>query len=94
MSFPCTKCGLCCRNLNDAYSDLNRGDGICMYLDTENELCSIYNKRPLKCRIDDSYKQVYYNTIDKESYYQLNAKACNNMQSKFNIDEKFKVIIK
>lgn len=50
MMFLCDKCGLCCRNLNlsEIYADLDRGDGTCKYL--QGNLCSIYEKRPLKCR--------------------------------------------
>ena len=33
--YKCDKCGRCCRNLNfnDLYNYLNRGDGVCIYLD-------------------------------------------------------------
>ena len=54
--FRCNKCGECCRNLQgiSIYADLDRGDGICKYL--KGNLCSIYNERPLLCRIDDCYE--------------------------------------
>ena len=53
--FKCDKCGECCRHLNesDLYIELDRGDGVCKYLD--GNLCSIYENRPLHCRIDESY---------------------------------------
>ena len=59
MMFPCDKCGECCRNLNlsKVYSELDRGDGVCRYLD--GNLCSIYQNRPVLCRIDESYEIFY-----------------------------------
>jgi Fe-S-cluster containining protein len=52
----CTKCGACCRIVGVAVPELDRGDGACRHL-TEENLCGIYEKRPLLCRrlidIDD-----------------------------------------
>lgn len=76
MMFNCDKCGECCRNLNKSnlYSQLDRGDGICVYLN--GNLCSIYENRPLICRVDESYN-VYFKTImSLKEYYKLNYKAC------------------
>lgn len=41
--YKCNKCGKCCKSLNlsKLYDDLNRGDGVCIYLDEENNLCKI-----------------------------------------------------
>ena len=35
--FHCDKCGICCRSLRRSplYSGLDRGDGVCRYLDGE-----------------------------------------------------------
>lgn len=78
--FTCDKCGECCRHLNrsELYKDLDRGDGICIYL--EGDLCSIYDERPLLCRIDESYKVFFSSLYTKEEYYRLNKKACDNMK--------------
>lgn len=83
--FPCDKCGECCKNLrySNLYSDLDRGDGICKYL--ENNLCLIYNERPILCRIDEGYELVK-EKMTLEEYYQLNEKACVFL--KFNKGEK------
>lgn len=53
--FECDKCGECCRNLNKSslYDELHDGDGICKYL--KGNICSIYDKRPILCRVDESY---------------------------------------
>lgn len=39
--FVCDKCGCCCRNLDksEIYSELDRGDGSCKYLE---EICAQY----------------------------------------------------
>ncbi len=80
-NFPCTKCGLCCRNLNKSniYDDLNSGDGTCIYLDTNTNLCTIYNTRPLKCNIIASYT-FFKDTMSLKDYIKLNVKACNKLK--------------
>ena len=74
--FECDKCGECCRNLglSDLYSDLNDGSGVCKYL--KGNLCSIYEKRPLKCRIDESYEVFFAEKMTLEEYYEENYKMC------------------
>lgn len=74
--FNCDQCGECCRNLHLSrnYADLDRGDGVCRYL--EDNLCTIYLERPLKCRVDDSYEKRFKSLMTKEEYYQLSYEAC------------------
>jgi len=74
--FQCDKCGACCRSLNNSslYDDLNRGDGVCKYL--EGNLCSIYPIRPLKCRVDEGYDIYFAHKMSKEEYYRENYRAC------------------
>lgn len=81
MSFPCTKCGKCCRHLhlNALYRDLDRGDGVCRYLD--GNLCSIYSIRPLKCRVDDAYEKYFQHQMTLEEYYNLNKKMCKQLNN-------------
>lgn len=80
--FSCDKCGQCCRNLNmsEQYSDLDRGDGTCRYL--VGNICSIYEKRPLKCRIDDFYNVYLKEKLSIEEYYKLNYEACKILKQK------------
>jgi uncharacterized protein len=78
-SFPCTSCGLCCRHIS-AIKELqafNRGDGVCQFL--INNKCSIYDKRPLICRIDEMY-EIAFSHLDKLEFYNLNYKACLELQ--------------
>ena len=77
--FKCNKCGICCRNLDksDLYKQLDRGDGVCKYLN--KNLCSIYQERPLICRIDESYEAYFSEVYSKEEYYKLNYEACQKL---------------
>lgn len=74
--FMCDKCGKCCRNLDKSpiYEELHDGNGICKYLD--GNLCSIYENRPLLCRVDESYNKFFKNTMTLEKYYKINYKFC------------------
>lgn len=74
--FMCDKCGECCRNLDKSpvYSELDSGNGVCKYLD--GNLCSVYENRPLLCRIDESYEAFFKNVISINEYYRLNNESC------------------
>lgn len=78
--FECQKCGICCRNLkgHELYRDLNRGDGVCKYL--EGNLCSIYDNRPDICKVDYCYEKYFSDLYTKDEYYKLNYEACRTMQ--------------
>lgn len=53
-------CGLKCRlvTLYPQYKHLDRGDGICVHLDTETNLCEIYDIRPTQCKREDTYDDM------------------------------------
>jgi Fe-S-cluster containining protein len=60
MSFECSRCGACCRDVSSlpdpgAY---DRGDGVCRHLTPEN-LCEIYASRPQVCRVDATRPAVF-----------------------------------
>lgn len=78
--FQCDQCGICCRNLNKSpiYQELDSGNGVCKYL--EGNLCRIYDNRPLLCRVDESYKVYFKETMTKEEYYKLNYEACKKLK--------------
>lgn len=82
--FNCDKCGECCKNLNNSkiYSDLNRGDGVCIHYDELTHLCNIYDDRPLICRIDDMFDYCFQNEMTKEEYYRLNYESCKILKEK------------
>lgn len=79
--FECNKCGKCCRNLSKSqiYSDLDRGDGVCRFYNEKTHLCNIYEHRPIKCRIKESYvffKEIY----TYEEYLSLNSEGCKRIK--------------
>lgn len=78
--FKCDRCGCCCRNLdkNNIYASLNRGDGTCIYLKGKD--CSIYENRPLLCRVDECYDLYFSNVMTKEEYYRVNKKMCEELR--------------
>lgn len=80
--FPCKQCGACCRNLqlSSLYSELDRGDGTCKYLN--GNLCSRYDTRPLLCRVDDCYTLFFKDVMSIEQYYERNLSMCKALQKK------------
>jgi len=63
---------------SELYLDLDRGDGICKYL--EGNLCLIYEERPLLCRVDDCYELFFKDSISVEEYYKLNMDVCKKLK--------------
>jgi hypothetical protein len=65
-AFECSKCGACCRKIN------------CSYI-TDDNLCSIYETRPLMCNIEKGH-QVFFPHMTKEHYYSENKRMCIVLQ--------------
>jgi hypothetical protein len=78
--FKCGKCGACCRNLDksEIYAELDRGDGTCMFL--SGTLCSIYERRPLICRVDECYEKYFKEIMTVEDYYAINKEVCKSLK--------------
>ena len=78
--FECDMCGECCRNLDlsPVYAELHNGDGICKYL--KGNICSIYDNRPLLCRVDESYDVYFSRMMDREEFYLENKKVCKQLK--------------
>lgn len=81
--FNCERCGACCRNIDKSihFAALDKGDGVCLYLDEESNLCSIYENRPLLCNVDLAYKSYFQNFMSLEDYYAKNYKACELLKN-------------
>lgn len=79
--FECDKCGECCRNLKgvSVYADLDRGDGTCKYL--KGNLCTIYNERPLFCRVDECYDLFFKKKYTRNEFYLLNYEICDKLKT-------------
>lgn len=80
--FVCNQCGECCRHLDQSrlYVELDRGDGVCRYL--KGNICSVYQNRPLLCRVDECYEVFFKNQYSYEEYKELNYEACNLLKRK------------
>lgn len=99
--FPCTGCGCCCKRVNKGVEFIRQMTddpifdfpyqwdeaGRCEKLTEENK-CSIYEERPLVCKIDELMNVT---GINQERYYKLTANACNKMQLEDNIDISLRV---
>lgn len=81
--FVCTKCGLCCRNIDKIpeLSKFHTGDGVCIYLSDEN-LCNIYETRPDICNVERMYELRYKTTMTKMEYEKRNMEGCSFLRSK------------
>lgn len=83
--FRCDRCGYCCQSLAgvELYKDLDRGDGTCLYFDEVTKLCSVYEDRPLLCRVDESYEVWFFESMSREEYEQINYAACQELKARF-----------
>ncbi|GAA8811036.1 YkgJ family cysteine cluster protein [Helicobacter pylori] len=90
--FPCTSCGLCCKNITGIIEliEFDAGNGVCKFLDLKT--CKIYESCPLICRVDEVHKKLYPNIPLKE-FYAKNAEVCNALQEANHMDISFRVII-
>ena len=93
--FPCSACGLCCQHIGtvEELKAYDRGNGVCKYYDVSSRQCSIYEERPLICRIDEMYSIQYSKTFTKEDFYRENAKVCNFLQERYKIDKSYRIHI-
>ncbi|MBS9783563.1 MAG: YkgJ family cysteine cluster protein [Pasteurella sp.] len=80
--FPCTACGQCCKNVHksDEANYLNRGDGTCRYFDEDTLLCTIYENRPLVCRVEDYYNKYLTHLYDWDGFVKMNLEVCEQLQ--------------
>lgn len=85
-AFPCTRCGACCRNLGKSplFTRLDRGDGICRHLNTNTNLCRIYEKRPKICRVTDMF-DAFAEQLTWTDYVALNLQACHELRALGNV---------
>jgi hypothetical protein len=99
MSFPCTGCGCCCKVIDWAdkiivkddpthpyYFPYTHKEGVCEKLGEDNR-CTIYETRPLICKIEDSCD---YFGHDKTEYYNVNIEGCHHLIDKFKLGDEWK----
>lgn len=82
--FLCTKCGLCCRNIDKIpeLKEYDVGDGVCVHL-TEGNLCDIYDTRPDICNVERMFEIKYKDIISREEYEHLNEEGCKLLQAEY-----------
>ena len=70
----------------------DRGDGACVYLD-ENNLCSIYDTRPLICRVKEFGENIKKKNpkFSMKEFYKLNTRACHQLIDEQGLDDKYKI---
>lgn len=80
--FDCDMCGECCRNIggNELLAELDSGNGVCKYLNGNK--CSIYQERPMLCRVDDFYDMYLSDKMSRDDYYRQNHKACEILKNR------------
>lgn len=59
---------------------LARPDGVCRYLDDQTNLCTIYDRRPIFCRVDEGYEVYFKDKMSREVYYRKNLDMCRMMR--------------
>ncbi|MBQ9480439.1 MAG: YkgJ family cysteine cluster protein [Selenomonadaceae bacterium] len=76
--FDCERCGRCCRRVGRTAlgEDMALLDGSCRYLDKATNLCTIYERRPLICRVDDFYDAYMSKAMTREEFYRRNKNVC------------------
>lgn len=81
--FPCDACGLCCRRVSESVETafLDRSDGVCRHFDEQTHLCTIYDERPLVCRVEEYYQANLSSVVTWYAFIDLNVKICNELQS-------------
>ena len=79
--FKCDQCGKCCEKVgkSDIYSFLADASGKCKYLNGNK--CSIYDSRPLICRVDEMYEHYYKDSMTRDEFYELNHMLCNVLKN-------------
>ena len=81
MRFFCDRCGLCCKHI-DQIPELKKfdsGNGRCENLTDEN-LCAIYEKRPIICNVSKMFELVYSSWMTEEDYWKLNFEGCKKLK--------------
>ena len=81
MPLDCSKCdAVCCRHVKSDI--LDRGDGVCKWLDQQQGICRIYDDRPTICNVDKYYEEHNLQRImSKEEWYDIQHECCEKLRS-------------
>ena len=85
MMFECERCGCCCRRVGEVFfaKSMALSDGCCKYFDKKTNLCTIYEERPIFCRVDEYYEKFLSDKITREEFYRQNKEICRQFQKNF-----------
>lgn len=91
--FPCIECGLCCGHAKEIEHLKNwvNETGRCKYLKNDN-LCKIYDKRPLLCNVEESYSKIFYKIMSKKDFYIVNLQICIELNQKFGTKDNCEIL--
>jgi hypothetical protein len=103
MSYPCTKCGCCCKQMDKVVEGLITlnaefgtyfkfpykydTSGRCEKLTADNR-CSVYENRPTVCRID---RMIAILELDPVRTYRKTIKACNKLMEEQGVPVSFRI---
>lgn len=95
MTFPCTQCGLCCKQMDKVLSNPTPFDwmqelvddfpyqalsnGHCEML--HNNQCMVYEDRPLLCNLERTVDELDIG-FTKDQWFALNERGCEILQDK------------
>lgn len=73
----------CCKRVNllSETAMMDRGDGVCRYLDEVSGNCLVYESRPDICRVDRQYEMHFQRKMTWDVFVQVNEAACRKLQS-------------
>ena len=76
-AFACTRCGLCCHHAGDVsdFPEPVDADGVCARYDRTARLCTIYEHRPLVCRVADLRPEG----VTEVDWFAANEAACRRL---------------
>jgi len=83
VTFTCDRCGLCCRMLKGTpLEKWARPDGSCIHL-TKDNLCEIYDHRPVICNVSKLYRKRFSNLMSRERWDELQTESCRRIKEIF-----------
>ncbi len=91
LTFICSACAACCKRAGTipGFPEPVDAQGVCLHLQADGR-CSIYEQRPLICRVDKLYKVLGYDQkMSLKDYYIYNNTICNEWIRADQLDEKY-----
>jgi uncharacterized protein len=91
--FLCSGCGACCMTVGTKGLMPDRGDGACEHLEADNKMCSIYEDRPLLCKVDELFERMkkHKPNLDQRAWNIYNTKVCHDLIDELKLDNKYKI---